>query len=145
MNTQLLDNPNCLAALKYDIAHSSLMYVQTYLLEKVFFAELFAEYLKRFPIQLLTDHRQAPLARELLTEHDNLTIKTWSRNRTMHTKMLLLWPQQTVYVGSHNLTRGSFSMSDNNTIRVADAAFFTDSLAKFHALYKHGRPVAPDA
>ena len=144
MNAQPLENPDALKAIKWDIAHSSLAYAQTYLLEEKFFDELFHVYLLNFDLHILTDHRQKPIAKQLLARYNHLHIRTWSTNRTMHTKTLLFWPSQSLYCGSHNLTRGSFSMSANTTIRIETPAIFSQYLTLFKAMYDRSRPVTPD-
>jgi phosphatidylserine/phosphatidylglycerophosphate/cardiolipin synthase-like enzyme len=141
MSLKVLSNPECLEHLKADIKDATQADMQTYLLEPSFFAELFTDFLKRAIVNVVTDARQRPTAALLLATHNNLRIRTWSGNRTMHTKMILLHPMAITYIGSHNLTRGSFSMSENATLRTDDPDIYNLTLNRFIERWKNSKPV----
>lgn len=136
-------NPHALAQLRVDILEAQELYLQTYLIEPHFFAELFSDFLRRHTIMLLTDNRQRAAASALTATYPKLKARSWSANRTMHTKMILCWPTETSWVGSHNLTRGSWTLSENISIRVAHQPFFQDLKKNFTTTWHVSKPITP--
>jgi hypothetical protein len=68
--------------------------------------------------QFVIDHRMRKIGRALMARHPNLLLGSWSANRTMHDKTILIQSTNTTWMLTHNMTRGSFSLSTNRAVKI---------------------------
>jgi phosphatidylserine/phosphatidylglycerophosphate/cardiolipin synthase-like enzyme len=117
-NIQLLGLADAQNQLKSDIQNSHVIYVWAYLIEANFFSTLFAAHLSHARVYMIVDHRQRYVCAGLQDTFERFTARSWSYNRTMHEKSFIFPELNTVWTGSHNLTRGSFTLSNNRSARI---------------------------
>lgn len=117
-NVRLLGLTEAHDQLCSDIANSCVIYAWAYLIEADFFTKLFKDHLAHARVYMIVDHRQRYVCAGLQDTHERFTARSWSYNRTMHEKSFIFPELQTVWTGSHNLTRGSFTLSNNRSARI---------------------------
>jgi phosphatidylserine/phosphatidylglycerophosphate/cardiolipin synthase-like enzyme len=131
-NIQLLGLAQALDQLTSDIHNSHVVYVWAYLIEATFFSTLFADHLSHARVYMITDHRQRYVCAGLQDTFERFTARSWSYNRTMHEKTFIFPELKTVWTGSHNLTRGSFTLSNNRSARIESAQLTTALADSWH-------------
>lgn len=122
-NVQLLEFGSALAQLRADLRRPGPCLAYTYLLDPLWFADLFSEHLSTSLLMVLADARQRPELRRLLAAHPKLQAATWSTNRTMHDKTLIFPQTNITYLTTANITRGSWTLSMNAVARIESPAF----------------------
>lgn len=115
---QLLGAHHALELLTEDLANVSHVYAWTYLIEPEFARQLLAEHLKHSQFSTIVDHRQRGVAQKLQQEFPNFNARSWSYNRTMHEKTFIFDRACVVWLGSHNMTKGSYTLSSNRAARI---------------------------
>jgi len=140
-NVELLGAPTALERLKADVRQSYTIHCWTYLLERTFFDEVFSDFLKRGRLYMITDHRMRYVAAGLQDTHERFTARSWSYNRTMHEKTFVFPDLNAVTLGSHNLTRGSYTLSNNRTARVQSTQLTKALCDAWHADWTRAKPM----
>jgi hypothetical protein len=115
---------DALQNLRADIADATNIYTWTFLLEENFFDNLFAKFLENKRLYCIVDHRMRGVATRLQQKHPHFAARSWSYNRTMHEKTFLFSPTSVAWMGSHNLTQGSFTMASNRSARIDSPQLF---------------------
>jgi phosphatidylserine/phosphatidylglycerophosphate/cardiolipin synthase-like enzyme len=115
---QLLSYESALAALRADLREPGPCLVYAYLMDPMWFHDLFGEHLESQMIMILADHRQRSELRRLLSRYHRLRAATWSTNRTMHDKTLIFPKLNVTYLTTSNLTRGSWTLAMNSVARI---------------------------
>jgi hypothetical protein len=127
-NVQVYGLTNALQHIRADIADATNIFTWTFLLEETFFENLFGKFLERGNLYSIVDHRMRGAVTRLQERFPRFAARSWSYNRTMHEKTFLFSPAGVTWMGSHNLTQGSFTMASNRSARI-------DSTQLFDALY----------
>lgn len=136
---ELLPFHRALPKLRNELAEEGLVLVWAYLIDPLFFADLFANHLKTSKLLMLADSRQTPMLRALMESYYNLRAATWTTNRTMHDKTIVFPNLGITYLTTSNLTRGAWTMSLNSTVRVTSAGLTTQLADDFAAQWKEAR------
>jgi hypothetical protein len=118
LRVELLRNPGALTRLSEDLAHTSEVYVLAFHLDPTFFMQLFASALERGRILVIANHSQTSKLRAIMRECPNLIAYSWSKNRLFHSKVVCLPQLGVTHIGSHNLTRYSYTIAQNFTVRL---------------------------
>lgn len=133
---QSITQHNGLAELRRDLTRTGDVLLWAYLLKPDFFLELFAAPLAKNHLWVLADDHQRRILEDLQRTHPKLHVATWSHNRTMHAKTILLPESGIAYFTSANLTRGSWTLSVNTTIRIESEHFVTQMARDFHSAFQ---------
>jgi hypothetical protein len=143
MNAQvdLLDYQTALPALRSDLADRGPCLAYTYLIDTIWFHDLFGPHLAHSLLMVLADNRQRVALRGLTQEFAKLAAATWSTNRTMHDKTLVFPQKNVVYLTTSNLTKGSWTLSLNSTARIHCPAFCHRLEEQFHAHWRTALPL----
>lgn len=131
-NVQLLSFATAVENLRSDLARPEPCLAYTYLVEPLWFADLFGAHLSHSMLMLIADNRQRPQLRTLLSRHKKLQAATWSTNRTMHDKTLIFPVTGITYLTTANITRGSWTLSLNTVARIQSPAFTHALETQFH-------------
>lgn len=137
----LLPLEHALPTLRADLEQRSVLLVYAYLIDPVWFDELFGPHLEHSLILLLADGRQRSMLRQLCTRHPRLRAATWSTNRTMHDKTLIFPQLDLSYLTTANVTRGSWTLAMNNVARIQSAAFTRALDQQFQEYWNHAHQV----
>jgi hypothetical protein len=115
---QILHGQEALKTMEQDMAKDGDMYGWQYLLMLPFAQSFLAEKLTRNKINLILDHKMRNVAAEMQRWNANFRAWTWSYNRTMHDKTLIIPAEGLTYVATYNLTKGSWYLSSNRLTRI---------------------------
>lgn len=140
---QLLTSRDALDTLEHDLKQPTPVLAWAYLIEPEWFREMFATPLRQSNVQLLVDHRQRRTVQKLLHEEPNLHARSWSWNRTLHDKTLMLPQRNTIWLCTHNWTKGSWTLSTNRAARIVSRSTTTDLLKVWMSDYAQSRPIIP--
>jgi phosphatidylserine/phosphatidylglycerophosphate/cardiolipin synthase-like enzyme len=132
-NVQMLTDKLTEPHLRDDLAQKGDVYAWTYLINAKFFERVFGTHLCSDELNMIVDHRQRKLCKQLQTTHPNLHAWSWSYNRTMHDKTFIFPALNIVYIGTYNLTQGSFWTSRNRCVRIDSKPLTADLLKKWEA------------
>lgn len=138
---ELLDFTKAYAVLKSDLADPGPCLAYAYLLDPIWFRELFTDHLQHSLLQMIGDSRQRTHMRLLQQQYKKLRCATWSNNRTMHDKTLIFPQKGIVYLTTNNITRGSWTMSLNSTARLECAELTRRLETQFHELWSAALPI----
>jgi phosphatidylserine/phosphatidylglycerophosphate/cardiolipin synthase-like enzyme len=141
----ILDGEEALITLRSDINDSGPLYAYTYLIDVGFWHELMSPHTEHSEIYVLTDHRQLTLARALVQENRRTHFWTWATNRMLHEKTFIFPFHGVVWIGSQNLTRGSWTLSKNRAVRIHSHPLATQLLNEWLFIRTMARPVLPIA
>jgi len=142
---RIIDGEDALITLRSDIKDAGPLYCYTYLIDVVFWHELMTPHTDHSEIYVLTDHRQRPLANQLVIENKRTHFWTWATNRMLHEKTFILPSGGVVWIGSQNLTRGSWTLSKNRAVRIHSHSLATQLLNEWLFIRAMARPVLPIA
>lgn len=142
-NVKIHSAKDALPALHADLARARTIDAWIYLLDPHFFEELFREHLPRATFFAVADHRQKHSLALLAHDFPNFRPRTWAWNRTQHDKTILLPDLQVTWLLTHNLTRGSWTMSSNRAARVESAGLTHRLASDFLRDYARARAVLP--
>lgn len=147
-----LDQPNSISILhgqealetfEKDLAAPIDILAWAYLIDPPWFTSCLKTPLTFGHVQLIVDHRQRRTVAQLCRQHKNLHARSWSWNRTLHDKTLMIPSKGIIWLGTHNWTRGSWTLSTNRAARLVSRQA-TDSLLKLWMEdYKKSRPILP--
>jgi len=140
---EILANPDALLQLTADLKLETRLRCWTYLLDEPFARRLFAQDNHSYDIKIIADHRQRATLAALARWVPHFSARTWSTNRSMHDKTFLLLDTGLTYIGTHNLTRGSYTMSSNRVVRIASYPATQRLNAEWIHDWQHARPVPP--
>lgn len=144
-NVEVYGLTDALDQLKKDIAQATNIYTWTFLLEEKFFGELFSDFLTDKRLYCIVDHRMRALSSKLNRDFPHFVARSWSYNRTMHEKTFLFAPQNVAWCGSHNLTRGSYTMASNRSARIISPQLFGALHTAWYMDWERARPVPAPA
>jgi hypothetical protein len=119
---KLLEGNQALKSLEHDLEYGGDVYGWIYLIEPDWFEKLLKEKQKNTETWLILDHRMTAIAKELENKIATLHTWTWSYNRTMHDKTLFFPQRGIVHFTTRNLTKGSFWLSKNKSLRIQNAS-----------------------
>src|SRR5262245_4352949 len=142
---RMLHGQEAFAALRADVNTNGPIYCYTYLIETNFWHAIFDEHCTHSPLYCITDHRQRPLVQQLVNENRNTHAWTWATNRSLHEKTFLFPLLGVVWIGSQNMTRGSWTMSRNRAVRIHHHSFLGTMLAEWTETRNNSRAVLPIA
>lgn len=126
-NVTILSEHDAYATISADLKHAGRVYAWTYLIDPKFAEIMLATHLAQNDVSLITDHRMTNRAQDLVTRNPGIHAWTWSNNRTLHDKTFIFEALNVVYIGTHNLTHGSYWLSRNRSIRI-ESSDLTDAL-----------------
>lgn len=115
---QLLSLEHALQQLRQDLELRGTVYTWTYLIDYDFAADLLGRHLQHSKLYAIIDHRMRGTAAKLQRSYPTFSARSWSYNRTMHEKTFILPETATTWLGSHNMTRGSYTLSMNRSARI---------------------------
>lgn len=142
-NVHMLQGLDAYGQLLQDIRGITPVYGWAYLIETEFFKTLFDQHLKTKSTFLIIDNRQQPIVRNLLSIYPKLSAASHSTNRTMHDKTLLFPALGVTWIGTYNLTRGSWSMSQNRAARIKSHALALELLSEWDTQWRHCKILRP--
>lgn len=142
-NVHMLEGLDAYGQLLQDIRGTTPIHAWVYLLEPQFFRTLFHTHLQTKQLHLIVDNRQQPIVRELLELYPKLNAASHSTNRTMHDKTMLFPALGVSWIGSYNLTRGSWSLSQNRAARIKSHALCLELLDAWCQMFENCKPVRP--
>src|SRR5882672_619258 len=90
---RILDGSDAYAVLRSDLKDAGPVYCWTYLIDAGFWDQIMLPRTQHSDIYVLADHRQRPLAKELVSENKRCHFWTWATNRMLHEKTFL-FPNQ---------------------------------------------------
>lgn len=140
---RILDGEHALSMLRADLKEAGPVYCWTYLIDTGFWHELMFPHTDHSEIYVLTDHRQRPTAKALVSENRRTHFWTWATNRMLHEKTFLFPFLGVVWIGSQNLTRGSWTLSKNRAVRIHSHALQTEMLNEWLYTRQLSKPVLP--
>ena len=124
-NVQILHDAEVLASFTRDIEKPGNIFGWTYLLTKDFVRHLLPAHRNGNTLCLIVDTRMHHVAADLQAEIPYFKAWRWSYNRTMHDKTWLFPDTGVIYIGTHNLTHGSYWLSLNRSVRIESRAIST--------------------
>jgi hypothetical protein len=130
---QLLSNKNTEMELWQDLQKPGPTFAWTYLINEKFFERVFGTHLFRDELNMIVDHRQRKVCANLQKNYGRFHAWSWSYNRTMHDKTFIFPALSVVYIGTYNLTHGSFWTSRNRCVRIDSKPLTEDLLKKWEA------------
>ena len=142
-NVHMLEGLDAYGALLQDIRGETPIHAWVYLLEPEFFKTLFHAHLATKKLNLIVDNRQQPIVRDLLAIYPNLSAASHSTNRTMHDKTILFPALGVSWIGSYNVTRGSWSMSQNRAARVKSFSLCDELMDAWNTMLHHCKILRP--
>lgn len=140
---QIHSAQDALPALMTDLRTAKSIQAWIYLLDPHFFEELFKEHLPKTTFFAVADHRQKHSLANLAAQFPNFRPRTWAWNRTQHDKTILLPELSVTWLLTHNLTRGSWTMSSNRAARVQSKGLSNRLSKDFLTDYARARAVLP--
>jgi hypothetical protein len=140
---ELLNFTQAYKVLRTDLSDTGPCLAFVYLVDVQWFRELFEQHLQQSLLMLIGDSRQRATLRILARQYTKLKAATWSINRTMHDKTLILPQKNIIYLTTNNITRGSWTMSMNSTARIECAEMTKRLEEQFHTLWDSCLPVTP--
>jgi phosphatidylserine/phosphatidylglycerophosphate/cardiolipin synthase-like enzyme len=129
---QILTGPDALDAMRRDIAESGDVFAWMYLIEEGWAREMLARQPHDTPMQIIVDQRSAAIAARIQSEDKRFEAWAWARNRTMHDKTYIFPLPGITYIGTHNMTRGSYTLSRNRSARIESHALSKAMLKQWH-------------
>lgn len=144
-NVRILDGKDAIGMLRADLAERGPAYAWAYLITSRFCDEYIAPHLEHSQLYLITDHRQRPIASELVNSNRHIHAWTWSHNRTLHEKTFIFPHLSAVWIGSQNMTRGSWILSQNRAVRIHSRELVEKMLREWHETRSNCRAVLPIA
>jgi len=115
---QILEGAEMRETLDRDLALPGNVYAWCYLFRKEFLYDLLTKTNVARKINFIVDCRQSAQAAELQDCLTQFNAWKWSYNRTMHDKTWIFPANSAIYIGSHNLNRGSFWTAINRSVRI---------------------------
>lgn len=140
-NIIVMDGRDTLEALHFDLEKPGTVHGWAYLMDYEFTARLFAPHLENQDISLIVDNKMRSVAADLQYEFARLRCWTWSYNRTMHDKTLLFPAQGLTWIGTHNLTQGSYWMALNRAVRIESSHLTRELNAQWEHDVRSAKPV----
>lgn len=140
-NVRLLSAQDALPQLRADLAAATKIYAWLYLVDETFFTNLFSDPLRDHDFFCVADHRQKPTLQTLVALFPNFYPRTWSWNRTQHDKTLILPNLEVIWLSTHNMTRGSWTLSTNRAARIESKEATKKLSETFLADYQRSRAV----
>jgi hypothetical protein len=140
-NVEIYGLTDALQKLRQDIYAATNIYTWTFLIDPTFFIDLFDTFLESKRLYSIVDHRMRGLCSDLNRTYPNFVARSWSYNRTMHEKTFLFSPQNVAWMGSHNLTRGSYTMASNRSARIVSSQLFGALHTAWYMDWERARPI----
>jgi len=114
----LLQPAEVLPTIDYDLNNATAVDAWIYSADPLFFSTVFGPALTSCPIRVICDWKHRSPWINLQQVYPHLTTKTWTTNRTMHDKTILLHGHHITYLITANMHRGSFLLARNRYARV---------------------------
>lgn len=102
------------------------------MIDPAFLFDLFRPFHPAGQLRLIVDNTQRFNAARVTADWPGFHAYTWSINRTMHDKTLLFPQLDVTWIGTMNLTRGSYTMSRNRALRIHNRELLTHLLTTWH-------------
>lgn len=122
-HTRSYGNPEAYQALQTDLRYASRVYILAFRVQARFFIETFGEQAQSGGVTILADHPNTPVLQDLKREFPRLDAWVWHHNRMMHAKVICLPDVGATWIGSHNLTRYSWTVNYNVSVRIDRPSF----------------------
>lgn len=88
----------------------------------------------------IIDYKMTERAARAQARHPNLRTAAWSSNRTMHDKTMILPNRRVAYLMTHNMTHGSFWLSQNRCLRIQSYNLVSHLKAQWQEEFKRCKP-----
>lgn len=144
-SVRLLGAQDALPQLRADLADATVLMAWLYLIDDSFFTNVFSEPLRRCDFFAVSDHRQKRTLETLTKIFPNFYPRTWAWNRTQHDKTLIIPNLDVVWLSTHNMTRGSWTLSTNRAARIKSPDATRKLKDVFLADYQRSKAVLPKA
>jgi hypothetical protein len=136
-------NPQALYTLQTDIRYADFIVILAFKVQQEFFIETFGRHLENHPITMLCHHSNRLVVSQIIKEFPHLTAWYWPENRMMHSKVICMPEIGTTWIGSHNLTRYSWTSSQNVSTRIDCSAFAYEVVAYIRERISRSLPIFP--
>lgn len=137
----LLRQEEVLPTIDWDLEHATTVDAWIYSADMTFFSTVFGPALTSYPVRILADWKHRAPWIELQRAFPRLNVRTWSRNRTMHDKTILLHGPKITYLITANMHRGSFLLSKNRFARVCTPDFHQRLTEEFESEWLKSQPL----
>lgn len=137
----LLQPHEVLSTIDHDLRGAAAVDAWIYSTEPLFFSTVFGPALTSCPIRVICDWKHRSPWIDLQRKYPLLSPRTWSTNRTMHDKTILLHGHHVTYLITANMHRGSFTLSRNRYARVITADFHQRLTEQFELDWLHSNPL----
>lgn len=122
VDIEILTGAETLHVFRGDLSLHGNAFAWGYLLNEKFTEAVLEAREKTATISMIIDHRMLGVAARLQQKFPNFAAWSWSYNRTMHDKTWVFPAQGVIYIGTYNLTKGSYWLSLNRTVRIRSQA-----------------------
>lgn len=140
---EILHGKKALEQITSDLDMTEPVLAWCYLIDPEWFTQLLATPLQHAQVQIIVDHRQRKTISTLLAVQPNLHARSWSWNRTLHDKTLIIPNRALIWLGTHNWTKGSWTLSTNRAARIVSRTATNQLLKIWMADYAQSRPILP--
>jgi len=136
-------NPEAYEVLQTDLRYASQVYILAFKVQARFFIETFGEQAQSGGVSILADYPNTPILQDLKREFPKLDAWTWHNNRMMHAKIICLPDIGATWIGSHNLTRYSWTVNYNVSVRIDKTSFALRTQQQITEKISKSLPVYP--
>jgi phosphatidylserine/phosphatidylglycerophosphate/cardiolipin synthase-like enzyme len=142
-NTHPYTNPEAYEVLQTDLRYASRVYILAFKVQGKFFVETFGEQAQSGGVTILADHQNTLVLQNLKREFPKLDAWVWHQNRMMHAKIICLPDIGATWIGSHNLTKYSWTVNYNLSVRIDKPSFALRTQRQIEEKISKSLPVYP--
>lgn len=138
---KFMNGRETLEHLERDLQTAGNLYGWMYLLNSMWTENLLRNQADNVMTRMIVDHRMKATAAELQSRSRRFEAWSWSYNRTMHDKTLFFPVAGLIYIGTHNMTKGSYWLSENRSIRIKHHRMTQELLRQWQNDREHAKKV----